>query len=224
MSANWDSYRYQGRGEEFFHYGGFSREIGFGFKVPAQSKEELSVMYKKLNYLQSTMAPNYSDAGYMRGNIVQVTIGGYLYEVPGIITSLNYTLPEDSPWEIGIGIDGNSDPSVKELTQMVNVSVVFKPIHNFLPETIKPNLINSGGNIKQRFISLANGTGENQNLYARGSADSENLNSKIDIDSLPNDFVEIDTNLDDFVPILPTEDEQIEDFLRGTDEQIQLLG
>ena len=187
MSANWESYRYQGRGEEFFHYGGFSREIGFGFKVPAQSKEELSVMYKKLNYLQSTMAPNYSDAGYMRGNIVQVTIGGYLYEVPGIITNLNYTLPEDSPWEIGIGIDGGEDFSVKELSQMVNVSITFKPIHDFLPETIKPNLITSGGDIKQRFISLENKTG---NLYAGGISPNQDPTPKQEQDSEPTQITE----------------------------------
>lgn len=178
MNASWDSYRYQGRGEEFFHYTGFSREIGFGFVVPAQSKNELSIMYQKLNYLQSTMAPNYSSAGYMRGNIVQVTIGGYLYEVPGIITSLNYTLPEDSTWEIGINTDGGYDNTVKELAHRVSVSVNFKPIHNFLPETIKPNLINSGGNIKQRFLSLANGVGSSDNLYAQGTSTGENLTSK----------------------------------------------
>ncbi len=26
---------------------------------------------------------------------------GYFYETPGIITSLTYTIPNDSPWEIG---------------------------------------------------------------------------------------------------------------------------
>lgn len=187
MSANWDSYRYQGRGEEFFHYGGFSREISFGFKVPAQSKNELSIMYQKLNYLQSTMAPNYSDAGYMRGNIVQLTIGGYLYEVPGIITSLNYTLPEDSTWEIGINTAGGYDSTVKELAHRVEVNINFKPIHNFLPETIKPSLINSGGNITQRFLSLANGTGNSadDNLYAQGTSLGKNLTPKQVEDSTP---------------------------------------
>lgn len=226
MSANWDSYRYQGRGEEFFHYGGFSREIGFGFVVPAQSKEELSIMYQKLNYLQSTMAPNYSSAGYMRGNLIQLTIGGYLYEVPGIITSLNYNIPEDSTWEIGINDQGGFDPTVKELAHRVSVSVTFKPIHNFLPETIKPNLINSGGNIKQRFLSLANGTGENQNLYARGTAMGENIESKVAVDSIPNEFVGVndyDIDQENFIP-LQTEDEVLEDFLNNLDDAFESLG
>jgi hypothetical protein len=181
ISSNWDSYRYQGRGEEFFHYGGFSREIGFGFVVPAQSKEELSIMYQKLNYLQSVMAPNYSGAGYMRGNIIQLTIGGYLYEVPGIMTSLNYSLPENSTWEIGINDNGGFDNSVKELAHRVEVTVNFKPIHKFLPETIKPDFLNSGGNIKQRFISLANSDADSDttDLYSQGTKSGINLESNL---------------------------------------------
>ncbi len=47
-------------------------------------------MYKKLNYLASTLAPDYTAAGFMRGNIVRLTLGGYLYEQPGFISSLTY--------------------------------------------------------------------------------------------------------------------------------------
>lgn len=156
MGATWNSFKYQGRGEDFFQYGGFSRDVSFGFVVMAQSKEELSIMYQKLNYLQSTLAPNYSAAGYMRGNIHQLTIGGYFYETPGVITSLNYTIPENSTWEIGINDEGGSDPTVKELAHRIEVQVNFKPIHRFLPSTIQPDELFSAGNIKQRFISLAN--------------------------------------------------------------------
>ena len=180
MGANWDNFKYQGRGEEFFHYNGFTRDMSFNFTVPAQSKEELSVMYQKLNYLQSTLAPNYSAAGYMRGNIHQLTIGGYLYETPGVITSLNYTIPQDSTWEIGINDAGGFDPSVKELAHRIEVAVGFKPIHNFLPETIKSQDINEAGGIKPRFISLASGTGNetSDNLYARGVSPLQSVDSK----------------------------------------------
>ena len=164
MGATWNSFKYQGRGEDFFQYGGFSRDVSFGFVVMAQSKEELSIMYQKLNYLQSTLAPNYSDAGYMRGNIHQLTIGGYFYETPGVITALNYTMPENSTWEIGINDEGGFDPTVKELAHRIEVQVNFKPIHRFIPETIQPNELFSAGNIKQRFISLANK--EDAGLYA----------------------------------------------------------
>lgn len=185
MGASWGSFKYLGRGEEFFNYEGFTREVGFSFQVVAQSKPELSIMYQKLNYLQSTLAPNFSENGFMRGNIHQVTIGGYFFEQPGVITSLNFTMPTESPWEIGIpssnqstsSVGGNTyrDPAVKELTHIINVSVQFKPIQRFLPQTIGSpfDTTNKEGifgknQIKQKFIQLANGTEANQNLYDLG--------------------------------------------------------
>jgi len=195
MSAGWDSFKYLGRGEDFFQYNGFNREVSFGFKVVAQSKPELSIMYQKLNYLQSTLAPNFSENGFMRGNIHQLTIGGYFSEQPGVITSLNYTLPEDSTWEIGIpsvSTDGTAvggisyrDPSVKELTHIMEVQVGFRPIHTFLPQTVgsaydrglNPNGINGTNNIKQRFIALTNDGDEktNNDLYSKGVQYSTNI-------------------------------------------------
>lgn len=185
MGASWGSFKYLGRGEEFFNYEGFTRSVSFGFQVVAQSKPELSIMYQKLNYLQSTLSPNFSENGFMRGNIHQLTIGGYFFEQPGVITSLSYTMPTDSPWEIGIpssnqsisDVGGNTyrDPAVKELTHIINVSVEFKPIQRFLPQTIGSpfDTTNKDGifgknNIKQKFIQLANGTEANQNLYDLG--------------------------------------------------------
>ena len=31
----------------------------------------------------------------MRGNLVRLTVGGYLYEQPGFITSLTYDVPQE---------------------------------------------------------------------------------------------------------------------------------
>ena len=88
----------------------------------------------------------------MRGNLVRLTIGGYLYEQPGFITSLTYDVPQEAPWEIAINAEGGVDSSVKELPHMVKVSgFSFTPIHTFLPQ--KPNNAN---NPDSRFIALAN--------------------------------------------------------------------
>ena len=189
MSAGWDSFKYLGRAEEFYNYTGFSREVSFSFTVAAQSKPELSLMYQKLNYLQSSLTPNYNITdGFMRGNIHQLTLGGYFYEQPGVLTSLNYTMPQDSPWEIGIpadSADGEAvggisyrDPSVKELTHMIQVQVSFKPIHTFLPQIVGSALsriknwdgIFGAENIDQRYIALTNdGDGNKNNLYSKGT-------------------------------------------------------
>jgi hypothetical protein len=150
---------------------GLLEQISLSWTVAAQSKQELIPMYKKLNYLASTLAPDYSPNGYMRGNLVQLTIGGYLYEQPGFITGLTYEMGEDSPWEIGIGTTPNTDDgTVKELTQIIRVTGFnFTPIHNFIPrkqqlhlviitlqqlEMIQDLLQNYGN---ERFIALANG-------------------------------------------------------------------
>lgn len=176
MNSTWDSFKYLGRGEDFYSYRGFSNSVQMSFTVVAQSIQELSIMYQKLNYLKSTLAPDYSDSGYMRGNLHQLTMGGYFYETPGIIDSLTYTIPNDTTWEIGIpaskiqsteaaGSNGFTDSSVKELPHRIEVQLSFKPIFKFLPQKVKD--INAAGNITQRFISLEDNAGTNT-LYDNG--------------------------------------------------------
>ena len=151
-NASWNEVNYVGRGDTLYNYGGFGRDISLSFTCFAQSKAELIPMHKKLNYLASTLAPDYTQAGFMRGNLVRLTVGGYLYEQPGFITSLTYDVPQESPWEIGINAEGGVDSSVKELPHMIKVSgFSFTPIHTFLPQ--KPNQAN---NPSSRFIALAN--------------------------------------------------------------------
>jgi hypothetical protein len=186
-NATWNSTQYLGRGEQFYTYDGFNRQISLSWTVAAQSKQELIPMYKKLNYLASTLAPDYSPNGYMRGNLVQLTIGGYLYEQPGFITGLTYEMGEDSPWEIGIGTSpGSEDGTVKELTQIIRVTgFSFTPIQNFIPRKqqlrFSTNTTTTTGDDTgfvssypgdERFISLANGPNVDNNNY--GNTDTSN--------------------------------------------------
>jgi hypothetical protein len=169
-SAAWNNFQYLGRGENFYTYGGFTRTISLSWTVAAQSKQELIPMYKKLNFLASTLAPDYSPKGYMRGNLVQLTIGGYLFEQPGFITGLTYEMGEDSPWEIGIGTTPRSeDGTVKELTQIIKVTGFnFTPIQRFVPRLQDNSFGGDGEGFAssygpEHFISLANGGGDNNN-------------------------------------------------------------
>ena len=94
----------------------------------------------------------------MTGNLVQLTVGGYLYETVGIINSITYDIPEESPWEIGINDAGEYDNTVKELSHIIKVTnFSFTPIQDFLP-SLQP-----GENGPSRYISLANGEGTNNN-------------------------------------------------------------
>jgi hypothetical protein len=142
-TSDWNSQKYMGRGENFYKYNGFDRQISLSWTVAAQSKQELIPMYQKLNYLASVCAPDYSKAGYMRGNLISLTVGGWCYEQIGIMKGLTLDVPNESPWEIGISDDIvkgtnfqdlSSDASVKELPMIVKVSgFTFIPIHNFVP-------------------------------------------------------------------------------------------
>jgi hypothetical protein len=134
-SAEWKSQKYIGRGEDLYTYGGFDRKVSLSWTVVAQSKKELIPMYKKLNYLASVVMPDYSDSGYMRGNMVTLTVGGYFNEQPGIITGFSFDMNDDNAtWEIGINESGSEDDTTSQLPHLIKVKGFnFIPIHNFVP-------------------------------------------------------------------------------------------
>ena len=135
-SAEWKKQNYIGRGEDLYTYGGFDRKVSLSWTVVAQSKKELIPMYKKLNYLASVVMPDYSPAGYMRGNMVTLTVGGYFNEQPGIITGFSFDMNDDSAtWEIGIDENGSEDDTTSQLPHLIKVKGFnFIPIHTFTPE------------------------------------------------------------------------------------------
>ena len=150
--ADWGTTKYMGRGENFYFYNGFERDINFNFKVPILSKYEQQEVYRKLNYLASLCAPDYSNGGFMRGNIIKLTIGDYLIDVPGIFSGLTYTVNDDAGWDIARNSEGikstglaglnneKADTAGWVMPKLIEVSGFnFKPIHNFIPKTTNPD-------------------------------------------------------------------------------------
>jgi hypothetical protein len=125
--ADWSPQIYMGRAEKFWKYNTFSRDINFGFTVVAENEFELNAMYSKLNELAASLAPTYTSAGYMAGNLHRLTIGNYVVGQYGIMTSLTYDVMEDSPWEI---TPGNQVPHYIKVS-----GIKFTPIHNWRPES-----------------------------------------------------------------------------------------
>lgn len=164
-TADWSSTQYVGRGEKFYNYNSFDRTINMSWTVAAQSKEELIPMYQKLNFLASNIMPDYNANGYMRGSLIRITVGGYLYSQPGFLTSLTYDIPQESSWEIGINDAGAFDNSVKELPHMIKVTATFTPIHTFAPRkqvntySGSADIVSSFG--PQRYIALSTGNNNN---------------------------------------------------------------
>ena len=144
--GNWDKFNYAGRGEPFFTYQNFDREVNFSFKVAAQSRYEMRPLYRKLNYLASTTAPDYSDDGRMRGVFVRANIGSYLSNVPGFFSSFNISWQKDYPWEISMDSpEGGQDTDMIVVPHVLDVSCQFTPIHDFIPKAsiFSPFILNN---------------------------------------------------------------------------------
>jgi hypothetical protein len=129
-NADWASQTYMGRGEKFYKYNSFSRDISLGFTIVADSRANLNRMYEQLNTLVSSIAPTYTKNGYMAGNLHKVTIGNYIKNQYGIMSGMTLEIMDESPWNIKSQGDG------KELPMYIKVSgIKFTPIHNFRPES-----------------------------------------------------------------------------------------
>ena len=152
FQAGFNSFKYVGRAETFQTYNSFDRSFSFTLKVAALSRIELRAINTKLNYIASLTAPDYSSGGFMRSNIVYLTLGDYLANVPGFIESVNITIPDDTSWEIARGADGEPEESsvdgteirTQQLPKYAEMQINFKPIHSVLPE-VGARFIGQGG-------------------------------------------------------------------------------
>jgi hypothetical protein len=148
VKADWNSVKYMGRAEEFYKYGGFSRDASISFLVPALSRGDMIANYRKVNALMWSVAPSYSPkegtvSGLMRGSITEVTMGSYFRSMPSIIRSVEIAEIEGIGWDINRKIDGtnisvanadNENPFVGQLPKGLKITVSFTPLHNFVPQ------------------------------------------------------------------------------------------
>jgi hypothetical protein len=126
--ASISSFKYLGRGEDFYTYQGVSRAISFSFKIAVMSAAEMKPLYTKLNHLISQVYPDYSSKlSIMRAPIVRLTIGDYIYRLAGMLENVSVTIDDNSSWEI------LSNDNLKQLPHVINVQCNFKPIQDFLP-------------------------------------------------------------------------------------------
>jgi hypothetical protein len=133
IQSKWDPYNYVGRGESFYLYNGHTETISIQFTIAASSRLEMKPLYQKLNYLMSTLTPDYKN-NRMRGNISELTVGDFIKYQPGIITNLDMSIDEDTQWEIALDEPENGiESDMHELPMIIKCSMTFIPIYNFLP-------------------------------------------------------------------------------------------
>ena len=144
-SANHNTVKYNGRAEEFYTYNSFNRDISIDFKIAAQSRHEMRPLYRKLNYLVAQTAPSYSNtSGRIQTPYVNLTMGDYFNNIPGVITAVNIGWKQDYTWEIALDRNLKETPTGTQTTtgldaqmlvlpHVLDVSVSFQPIHSFTP-------------------------------------------------------------------------------------------
>jgi hypothetical protein len=113
-------------------------------------------IYRKMIYLASATAPTYGgDVQFMRGTIVKLTLGDYVYELPGILNNLTYTWNTEYPWEIAMvePEDEKGDSYMQELPMVMDCQLDFTPIHTFTPVTGLRKYITAGTDLSNDYFS-----------------------------------------------------------------------
>ena len=107
-TAFWDELRFIGRADQLYSYNGFSRTLSFSFNIVINSITELMPMWKKINYIASSVKPSNYTTGqsvnqmfnrFIVPPMFMITIGDLYKFQPAIIQTVNVNIPEDASWE-----------------------------------------------------------------------------------------------------------------------------
>lgn len=90
---------YIGRIERNIVFTGVTRDVSFRFRIQAFSRDELTNVWAKINYLTGMTYPSKYVDGFMSPPLTKLTIGNLYKDQPGYIKNLSYEW-EDDDWEI----------------------------------------------------------------------------------------------------------------------------
>jgi hypothetical protein len=133
FTGDWEAYKYVGRGENFYKYKGFTRDMNVSFTAPILSRADVINTYQKLNGLIWATTPDYSDVGLMRGTLVKFTMGDYLRDAIVVIKSLQFSPIMEMGFDINRRINGErfalGNPSyVGQLPKGIKVTANIIPL------------------------------------------------------------------------------------------------
>ena len=104
ISPEYGEERYIGRPDKVYVYQGADRNISFGFSIYPKTKQEFPVLMEKLNYLVGLCYPSYTEGERMKTPFISLTLGDMFNRAPGVLSSLNITVEDNSTWEIDDGL------------------------------------------------------------------------------------------------------------------------
>lgn len=129
FSPDWQTSRYYGRVDQIPVYQGTVRSLNFAFDVIAWGPHDLSIMWLKIQKLQSMVYPTYTTGGFMEaGPIIRLRIGdliagGANRGLPGYITSMDLAY-DDGIWNIRVN---------EKVPRKVSISIGFTVLHEGNP-------------------------------------------------------------------------------------------
>jgi len=131
-SAEYNPTRYIGRPDQVFVYSGYSRNISFGFRVCSLTKDDMPILWQKVDKIKALTLPGFSKQVIQNDNefrpiapFVELTIGNLFKSQPGYFGSVNVTIPQTTTWETE---DGH------QLPHLCDISVEFTYVGKQLPQ------------------------------------------------------------------------------------------
>ena len=137
VTPEYSSEKYIGRPENVYVYQGVTRALSFTFDVFPQTRQEMPVLWEKINYLVSLCYtdwitspwPTQTGDGYLAQTMVspmtELTIGDMYRRTPGFLSSVTMTVQDGSTWEFEEGM---------KLPHYVQISCEFTHIPKRKPE------------------------------------------------------------------------------------------
>ena len=144
ISPSWAEHNYIGRSEPVYVYERATRAISFSLKLMAQTRNELTAIYQKINRLTSLCYPEYAkdkrlgDKTRMKPPLTKFRLGEMFgknnNELLGFIETLSYSIPDETTWETEVGA---------RVPKYVQVTITYKVIHGQVPGLYKGNVDSS---------------------------------------------------------------------------------
>jgi hypothetical protein len=133
FTGEWDAFKYMGRAENFYRYKGFTRDFNINFIVPTLSRTDLITNYQKLNALTWLTMPDYSDVGYIRGNLAYFTMGDYFNRAVIVMRNITFSPIMEMGFDInrdeGYNIfEQGTDLYTGQLPKGIKVSCTMTPL------------------------------------------------------------------------------------------------
>ena len=126
-TSDWGDVKYVGRAESFYIFKGFKKTVSLGLNIPCFNSKELTSNHAKLlklggKSLAYALAGQYNEKSLLGGVLIKLTVGNYLVNCPGIITSLKFDIVEGSSWDLD-----------KKYAHILKIDIGFTVIGNELP-------------------------------------------------------------------------------------------